>query len=164
MQWQEIIPRLSGFSTPVFGVQWNPPEPERAVARRVLAFLEDRQVLYHLTRFEYPKPCYGSVDKIREKLSTEKGLLEPNSELAKHLGAIRSECRMFQQTCHQKSLLVEKLSDYPYPAKHWEFIDALSQLRKAVGFRIAAICVNFGLDIEESLESILPAESQAEEE
>lgn len=46
MKFQEIISRLAGFSTPIFGVQWNPSEPQRAVARRVIAFLEDRRVLF----------------------------------------------------------------------------------------------------------------------
>src|ERR1051325_10983948 len=129
MHWKEILPRLTGFSTPVFGISWNPTEPERALARRVLAFLEDRRVLYSLTEFELPIPCYQSVGQIREKLSTELGLLESSTELAKQLRGIRSECWAFQETCERKSLLVERIGNYPYPAKHWEFIEGLSQLR-----------------------------------
>jgi hypothetical protein len=129
----------------------------------MLAFLEDCRVLYNLTEFEYPIPCHKSVSIIREKVSTELGILENSAELAKQLRGIRSECRAFQDACEQKSLLVERISDYPYPAKHWEFIEALSQLRKGAGFHITAISVSFGLDLEESLASILPpADEDAE--
>ena len=46
MKFSEIAGRLSGFSTPIFGVQWEPPVIDRDVARRVISFLEDRRVLY----------------------------------------------------------------------------------------------------------------------
>jgi hypothetical protein len=130
------------------------------ITRRVLAFLEDRRVLYNLTEFEYPIPCYQSVATIREKLSTELGLLESSAELAKQLRGIRSECRSFRETCEQNSLLVERLNDYAYPAKHWEFIEGLGRLRKGAGFHIAAISISFGLDVEEPLASILPAPAE----
>jgi hypothetical protein len=45
MKLVEITSRLTGISCPVFGVSWTPPEPERAIARRVIAFLENRRVL-----------------------------------------------------------------------------------------------------------------------
>jgi hypothetical protein len=57
MKFQEIISRLTGFSTPIFGAQWNPPELQRVVARRVIAFLEDRRVLFVPSEME--SPAYG---------------------------------------------------------------------------------------------------------
>ena len=46
MKFSEIANRLTGISTPVGGVSWQPAELEIAGARRVVAFLEDRRVLY----------------------------------------------------------------------------------------------------------------------
>ena len=61
MKFKEIVNRLTGFSIPVFGVSWNPPEPEVAVARRVLAFLEDRRVLFNPYHLEVEYQCIDSV-------------------------------------------------------------------------------------------------------
>ncbi len=37
----EIASRLTGLSCPILGVSWTLPEPDRKVARQVIAFLED---------------------------------------------------------------------------------------------------------------------------
>jgi hypothetical protein len=50
----KILSRLTGFSVPVFGVSWSPPEAERAVARRVIASLEDRRVSMRWTPWKFP--------------------------------------------------------------------------------------------------------------
>ncbi|WP_425469518.1 DUF6650 family protein [Paraburkholderia azotifigens] len=73
----EIVSRITGFSVPVFGIQWNPSEAERAVARRVLTFLEDRRVLYSPSQMEVPSHCVESVLRIRESLTSELGKLTP---------------------------------------------------------------------------------------
>jgi len=156
MQWQELLSRITGFSVPIFGVSWNPPEAERSVAKRVLAVLEDKRVLYRLTEFEYPDGCKTSVEDIREKLTDEIGKLETNTELAKILRGMRSACRAFLDTVQMERLVVHRLSEYPYPAKHWEFIEALSALRKDFGYRVAALAVSYGVDIESELQSIVP--------
>ncbi len=39
MKLKEVLARVTGFSVPVFGVSWNPPQPEVASARRVLTYL-----------------------------------------------------------------------------------------------------------------------------
>lgn len=76
MKFQEIIERLTGFSTPIFGVQWNPPESQRAVARRVIAFMEDRRVLFVPSEMESPEHCVQSILRIREALTQELGGLD----------------------------------------------------------------------------------------
>src|SRR4051794_34059934 len=130
MNWQELLSRITGFSVPVFGVSWNPPEAERAVAKRVLAALEDKRVLYRLTEYEYPDACESSVNDIRGRLTDELGRLEADTELAKNLRAMRASCRSFLDSVQTGHLAVNRLDQYPYPAKHWEFIEALQALRK----------------------------------
>jgi hypothetical protein len=46
MKFSEIANRLTGISTPFGGASWKPAEMEIEGARRVIAFLEDRRVLY----------------------------------------------------------------------------------------------------------------------
>jgi len=66
MNFREIASRITGLSVPVFGVQWNPPDAERSAARRVLAFLEDRRVLFVPSEMEVPEHCVAAVLGIRE--------------------------------------------------------------------------------------------------
>ena len=65
MKFKQIINRLTGFSTPVFGVSWSPPQSHIDVARSVIIFLEDRRVLYNPYELEVPQHCIHSVIEIR---------------------------------------------------------------------------------------------------
>ena len=49
----EVARRITGISTPVFGVSWNPPEEKREIVRSLVAFLEDRRALYADYFMEY---------------------------------------------------------------------------------------------------------------
>jgi hypothetical protein len=44
---RDLARRITGFSTPFFGVSWNPPAAERDTVRGFLTFLEDRRVLFN---------------------------------------------------------------------------------------------------------------------
>ncbi|WP_376778346.1 hypothetical protein [Rhizobium laguerreae] len=37
---------MTGISTPLFGIQWNPPSSNRDQIQKFLAFLEDRRALF----------------------------------------------------------------------------------------------------------------------
>jgi hypothetical protein len=162
MTWREISSRLTGFSIPVFGVEWTPSEADRAVARRVMAFLQDR-VLYEAAEYEHPDSCVQAVEAIQGHLTEEIGKLDSSSQLSKSLRTMSSACRSFLNTVRKKTLAVARFSDYQYPSKHWEFIEALEGFRKDIGYRVAALAVSFGIDIESQLQSILPPESDDEE-
>jgi len=91
MKFKETFARLTGISVPFFGVQWRPPEADRAVAKRVIALLEDRRVLYAPSEMEVPEHCVHSVIEIRSFLTRELGKLESTSELASNLRVLRAE-------------------------------------------------------------------------
>jgi len=95
MKFSEIANRLTGISTPLVGVSWQPTDLEVSAARRVIAFLEDRRVLYAPEEMEVASHCVDSVLEIRRFLSAELGKLETKSEFAASLRAMRAACRKF---------------------------------------------------------------------
>lgn len=76
MKFSEIANRLTGISTPLGGVSWQSSDLEVSAARRVIAFLEDRRVLYAPEEMEMPEHCVRSVLEIRHFLSGELGKLD----------------------------------------------------------------------------------------
>ena len=95
MKYKDIIKRITGISSPIFGISWNPEHTERDFAREVITFLEDRRVLYVPSEMEVPHHCVESVLQIRQFLTSMIGKLPEDSELAKSLRAMRAACRKF---------------------------------------------------------------------
>jgi len=95
MRFSEIANRLTGISTPLGGVSWQSSDLEVSAARRVIAFLEDRRVLYAPDELEVPSHCVSSVLEIRHFISGELGKLDTKSEFAASLRAMRAASRKF---------------------------------------------------------------------
>jgi len=161
MKFSEIANRLTGISTPFGGASWQPAEMEIATARRVVAFLEDRRVLYEPGEMEVPSHCVHSVIEIRHCLSDELGKLDGGSELAASLRAMRAACRKFLErvgTDGRDGIHYANSGGY----HSWTFGSALGELRGAVGVHVARIAAAFKLDVEDRLASILPANAEAD--
>jgi len=155
MHYKEILNRLTGFSIPIFGVSWNPPEADITVARRVLTFLEDRRVFYNPYHMEMEYQCIESILETREFLTETIGNLGDKSELAPHLQAIRAACREFLDSVGEpgRPRLVQHRQRGPFET---HFFQALGQLRGTSGVHIGAIAVMYGLPVEGQLAEILP--------
>jgi hypothetical protein len=69
MKFSEIANRLTGISIPLGGVSWQPNDLAVSAARRLIAFLEDRRVLYAPEELEMPQHCVHSVLEIRHFLA-----------------------------------------------------------------------------------------------
>jgi hypothetical protein len=161
MNYKEILSRLTGFSIPIFGVSWDPPEAERATARKVLAFLEDRRVLYNPFHLEMEEHCIRSVIEIRHFLTDVIGSLPSESKLVEHLRAIRAACRQLLDDSGPGG----RRRVRPYYGGHHEteFFTALGELRATIGIHVAAIAVMHGLDVERELAKVLPPASEGDE-
>jgi len=157
MTFKEILSRFTGFSTPIFGVSWNPPEPEVQLARRILTLLEDRRVLYNPYEWEVRDHCIHSVIEIRHLLSTELARLDASNELGQSLRAMRAACRKFLDTVGSGDQGHSRVGFHPSGHAAFQFDTALGALRGVFGIHLARIATAYGLDIEDQLASILPA-------
>jgi hypothetical protein len=157
MKFREVVSRVTGLSVPIFGVQWNPPEAESAVARRVIAFLEDRRVLFVPSEMEVPDHCVESVLRIREFLTAELGKLDAEKELALSLRAMRAACRKFLAAVDADDRRAIKFGAHQGHYANWIFNGAVGELRGVFGIHIARLAASHGLDVEDDLASILPA-------
>jgi hypothetical protein len=155
VKFKEIVARLTGFSVPVFGVSWNPPPAEVTVARKVLAFLEDRRVLYNPYHMEDPGHCVSSIIEIRQFLTAELGNLTESHALAANLRAMRAACRKFLDAVGVRG--DTHGSTRLRLAHDWVFMSAIGELRGVIGLHVAALAAQHGLDVEGELASILPA-------
>ncbi len=158
----EIMTRLNGISTPVGGVSSTPPQPDVAVVRRVLVFLEDRRVLYSPYEAEVPEHCVDSVLEIRRFVTgqlTAGGIAE---DLAGPLRAMRAACRKFldqvgaSEHKHRHGLHL----DVRLGGAGWVFNQALGEMRGVFGLHVAQLAVRYGLDVPEPLSTILPADDE----
>jgi hypothetical protein len=157
MKFSEIANRLTGISTPLVGVSGQPTDLEVSAVRRVIAFLEDRRVLYSPDELEVPAHCVQSVLEIRHFLTGELGKLDNASEFAASLRAMRAACRKFMERVGTDGREVILHANHQGHWASWTFYSALGEMRGTFGVHLAKIAAEFKLDIEDRLAEILPA-------
>ena len=146
-KFEDIARRITGIQVLVFGVSWNPPPPERAAIRDLLIFLEDRRALYNPEFLEMESQVAESVLEIRDELTRTIRKIGEESKAVPALRALRSACRKYLDSAH---------SDRLYRYGH-NFFVYLGELRAEFGTQVAYLSVQYGIDIEQALASILPA-------
>jgi hypothetical protein len=157
VKFNDIASHLTGISCPLFGVSWTPPASEREAAKRLIAFLEDRRVLYNASELEVPEHCVQSIIEIRHHLTDELTKLDNADELANHLRAMRAACRQLLNTVQAGDRYdIVRFGNYGGHNASWIFMSALGQMRGVFGVHIAQLAAAFGLDIEDDLAVILP--------
>jgi hypothetical protein len=157
VKFSEIANQLTGISTPLVGVLWQPTDLEVSAARRVIAFLEDRRVLYAPEEMEVASHCVGSAMEVRRFLSGELGKLDSKSEFTASLRAMRAACRKFLNRVGVDGREVTLYANHHGHWASWTFHSALGEMRGTFGIHLSKIAAEFKLDIEDSLAEILPA-------
>jgi len=153
---KKIAKSLTGISTPVFGISWNPPTPDRDIVRKLIVFFEDRRALYNPYDMETPHWVTESVLQIRRKLTGTLALIDQESDIAPHLRAMRAACRKFMDEVEHG-----RKNRRPY---FGDIFTALGEMRAIFGVHIAQLCVKYGIDVEGDLSTIFPTEDDEKKE
>jgi len=149
---RKLASSVTGISTPIFGVSWNPPEDKRDIVRRLVTFLEDRRVLYVERHMEYGPWVDQSILKMREEITDVLKTCPEDEHLTSPFRAMRAACRKFHDDTSSPE---QRPHMFPHDALMWE---ALGRLRGVFGLHLARLCVAFGIDVEPELASIFPAD------
>lgn len=163
MRFSEIVSRVNGVSTPIFGVSWTPPTVDVEVARNVVAYVETRRVLFSTYTDEVPEECIQSVLQIRAFLTDVVGRGGVASELLEPLRLMRRYCVRFLERVGA----TEDRRSEGAPSRHlfreprwgmhdYWFGEALGELRAGIGLQIAIVAASYGLDVEDDLALTLP--------
>lgn len=153
IKFSKILKRLTGISTPVFGVSWNPPDSDREIVRRLTAFLEDRRVLYNPYDLEMPMYVDESLVEIRRELTRLLQTIDDDSGIPPHLRAMRAACRKYLDASSLRRVPTRR-------AMQVGSFAGLGELRAIFGIHIGQLAVKYGVDVEEELASILPQEGE----
>ena len=164
---------MTGFSSPIFGLSWEPPTPDITIARRIITYLEDRRVLYEPYEVEVPERCIESITRIRDFLTSVLGEQAMGKDLEESLRNMRRACRKFAAAIEiRKGTLIGRptgildsesgtftlMPPQGIPMNDLEFNQALGELRGGFGIHLGLLAIKYGLDIEDGLASILPVE------
>lgn len=142
-------------------LSYKPREPDVAVARRVVRFLEDRRVFFADSNWEVPDLCVESVIEIRRCLTEELGS-DLGPRLAGPLQLMRAACRQFLDRIGISEDVRDPNAGRRYLRPREDFRDylfalALGELRATIGIQLAIILDSHKIDIEGPLTRILPA-------
>jgi hypothetical protein len=163
----EIANRLTGFSTPFFGIQWTPALLDREIAQEVVVFLEDRRVLYSPYEAEMPDYVLRSVFEIRSFLTEILRRGQMADELRDPLRAMRVSCRSFIDGAgvgDGHRLIVPSSHDILNGGTiSWIFNQQLGRLRWVFGIHLALIAVRYDIEVPDELAAILPLDAGGQE-
>lgn len=163
---QKLANRLTGISAFGFGANWQAPEPEAAVVRNLIHFLEDRRVLYVDYCLEIPEEVNDSLLKVREELTGALQQLPDGSPAIEPIRMMRAAARKFlnREHPHFINLVSHRRQDpdWRMPGISPEFFTALGEIRAVFGREITTLAYVYGIDVEAELASILPPEPDQE--
>lgn len=157
------LPRLTGFSLPFGGVQWENRKTQETVAAELMVRLEDRRVLFNPSEAESPHHCVQSVLGIRQILTDALVQVDTESVLAVQLRSMGAIFRKFLDRIDSTNEDVPREMAMHGHWRAWQFQDALGQMRGAIGVHIAAMSENFKLSVDANLQSIMPIEPYEDE-
>lgn len=146
---RELTARLIGIATPVGGADWKPPAEERDRARQVLTHLAEQRVLWDRYDQAIASFVVQSVLDTRERLRHDLEGLSTDSVLGEGMRAMQAACHRFLEENQSAR------SGYgsPYEA---QLHSTLGELRALFGIHVARLACAYDLEVDASLEGILP--------
>ncbi len=163
MKASEIAARVNGISTPFGGISWVPAVADVQVARRVIAFVEVRRVLFGTYANEVPDQCVQSVIEIRDFLTEVIGAGGVADELEQPLRLARGFCVRFLDRvgATERSLPNNAGERHLFTRTDWRmhdywFGEALGELRAGVAIQVGVIAARYKLSVDDDLASMLP--------
>lgn len=162
---KEMLNRVTGFSIPIFGIQWTPVALDREAVRKFIVFLEDRRALFNPMPSEVEDDVIGSIRHIREQCVLTLGALGEKSQAAANVRAIGAACRHFLDNPYPEFNDAferhrwrdgEREFGLRHGTKPEAFFTALGEFRGYVGAQIAVLAALYDLDIHGDLTGIIP--------
>lgn len=151
----DLLKRITGVYTPIFGVSWYPAQQERDIAIKLITFLEDKPALYNPIKDEFPEYVIISILQICERINQDMQLLDRSSELSKTLAEMGRICRAFLVQNQKLNFNLPLRDETEY--KNFEiYKESLKKFRKDFGIHITILSIKYGIDLADELNSILP--------
>ncbi len=148
---KKVARSITGISTPVFGISWNPPEDQREIIRDLINFLEDKRALFYPYDMENGPWVEWSVLEIRKELTETLRRCSEDSEMVGPLQAMRAACRKYLDSVGRPD---RRIHVPHYMADHiWL---SLGELRGIFGIHLAWLCAAYGIDAPADLKTIFP--------
>jgi hypothetical protein len=151
--------RPTGVGAFGFSLNWDKVPGDEEVARRVVAFLEDRRLLFGDRHAEDELDCVHSAIEIRHFLTEELTRAKPGHSLAESLRAMRTAARAFVETAGPGA----RNFGYHDGAMTDRFSLALGELSSLVGIHLAVIADQYNIEVEPELARILPPDVAADD-
>lgn len=151
MKFKDILRSYIGVKVPIYVEQWVAPNDERAIAKKFVRDLENRQVLYVRHDMEDIAGCLRSTGGMREKATELLPEVPASSYIGKNMSAVRRAAIDFRNAIEN-----QKFAQAASPVQRSILDRELTRLRKVVGISIGAIAIAYGLDVEDPLASSIP--------
>lgn len=125
-----------------------------AIAKRIIAALEDRRALWQAFDAEFPDRVRQSLDQLRGRLVDLRSELPDGSPLDQVLLSLMKTIHVFFDRVESSNLTTLRC-DAVNP--EWcRFSDALATLRKSVGLQISNLATAYGVALSSDLKGIIP--------
>lgn len=151
LSFKELSQRITGISSPIFGVSWTPPANERKIVRDIITYLEDKRSLYYDYYREYSPWVFDSIIAGRRELTKALQKAPENAEMVQPLQAMRAACRKFLDATGTPND-----QHRHFMMREMEVWVALGELCGVFGLHLARLCISYGVDVPEALAEICP--------
>lgn len=155
--------RLTGVSTPIFGVSWNPPELDVDVAKELITALEDKRMLHEPMAWKASDYVVMSVQQVRVELNAVLKRVDRSSPLGESALAMRAACRKFLTRVGPEGFSSSTRVIGDTRVESNDFMAILGELRGVFGIHVARISAAYGIDVEDDLAAMLPEDTADDE-